>query len=89
MVEAIRITGETNVDELVTRLPGTARAFLRRRMGCVGCPLARFETVAEVCDVYRQPLDAMLADLRRAGAPGAAPAEWQRDRWSGARRRRA
>lgn len=61
-----QVSGETIVDELVARDPRTARVFLRRRMACVGCPIARFETVEAVCAIYRQPLDAVLAELREA-----------------------
>lgn len=58
------ITATTNVDALVTRFPRVALVFVRRRMACVDCPVARFETVADVCQIYRQPLDMVLADLR-------------------------
>ncbi|HET8524121.1 MAG TPA: DUF1858 domain-containing protein [Thermomicrobiales bacterium] len=56
------------VDDLIDKLPATARTFVEHRMQCVGCPMARFETVAEVCQIYRLPLDAFLVDLiRRTG----------------------
>jgi hybrid cluster-associated redox disulfide protein len=67
------IVPETDVDAIVTRWPATARVFVRRRMACVDCPLARFESVADVCHIYRQPLDDLLAELRAAAA-GPAPA---------------
>lgn len=57
------IGAEMTVEELIARYPSAARAFVRRRMHCVGCELARFETVAEVCEVYHQPLGALLAEL--------------------------
>ena len=60
----MQLGSETSVDEVVTRFPRTARAFVRRRMHCVGCPLARFETLADVCGVYAQPLDSLLAEVR-------------------------
>lgn len=66
------ITAGTNVDALVTRFPRVALVFLRRRMACVDCPVARFETVADVCEIYRQPLDAVLADLRRTASDATA-----------------
>lgn len=65
MAEPSRITTETNVDELLTRWPGATQVFLRRRMACPGCPLARFETVAEVCAIYHQPVQALLVELRQ------------------------
>ncbi|HET8524866.1 MAG TPA: DUF1858 domain-containing protein [Thermomicrobiales bacterium] len=51
------------VDDLIEQLPATARTFVEHRMQCVGCPMARFETVAEVCQIYRLPLGAFLADI--------------------------
>ena len=32
--------------------PAVARVFIDRRMGCVGCAFARFETVTEAARVY-------------------------------------
>jgi hybrid cluster-associated redox disulfide protein len=61
------ITGESVVDEIVTRFPPTARVFVGRRMHCVGCELSRFETLAGAARIYQQPLEPLLADLRAAG----------------------
>ncbi len=60
------ISGATNLDELVTRHPHVAQVFIRRKMQCVGCEVARFETLAIACDIYGQPLDTVLAELRQA-----------------------
>lgn len=57
------VNAETLIDDLLDRFPVAAGVFVRRRMHCVGCPMARFESVAEVCAIYRQPLAAMLAEL--------------------------
>ncbi len=71
MVDPGQTNSETNVDdEVVSRYPAAARVFVRRRMACVGCQVARFETVAEACRVYRQPLDTVLAELRQAAGQG-------------------
>ena len=63
---AFPITGETIVEEILDRFPLTAKVFFSRGMHCVGCPIARFETLAEVCQIYRQGLDGLLADLNAA-----------------------
>jgi hybrid cluster-associated redox disulfide protein len=60
---AFSISGDTLVEEILDRLPLAAQVFVGRRMHCVGCPIARFETLAEACGIYRQALDGMLADL--------------------------
>lgn len=63
----VPFNGETIVEEIVDQFPLTANVFVRRGMHCVGCPIARFETLAEVCQIYRQGLDGMLADLNASG----------------------
>ena len=56
------------VADLVDRCPGVARAFAAQGMACVGCPMARFETVQEVASVYRVPIDAFMEDIARLAA---------------------
>ncbi len=60
-----QITEDTCVDDLITDLPETAQVFVRHRMSCVGCDIARFESVADVCRVYRQPIDELLEEIRQ------------------------
>jgi hybrid cluster-associated redox disulfide protein len=55
---------ECTVDETVARCPATAAVFIRHRMHCVGCDVARFETLAAACRIYGQPLEAVLAELQ-------------------------
>ncbi len=62
----IPIRADTNVEEVIDCCARVANVFIQRRMHCVGCSMARFETVADVCAIYRQPLDAVLEDLREA-----------------------
>lgn len=64
-------TPETAVACWLGRHPVTAHVFLDRRMACVGCPLAAFETLADAAREYRLPLEPFLAELGRAA--GAAP----------------
>ncbi len=59
------VTADMVVDDIVTRFPATIRVFTRRQMHCYGCEMAQFETLEEVCRAYGQPLDEVLADLRR------------------------
>lgn len=40
------------VSAVLAEKPAAARVFLERRMGCIGCPFAPFETVAEAARVY-------------------------------------
>lgn len=71
----MELSGETVLDDLVTRYPSTAGVFIRRRMQCVGCEVARFETLASACQIYGQALGPLLEELRVvvAAAEAAAP----------------
>jgi hybrid cluster-associated redox disulfide protein len=67
------ITTETVIDWVLTTYPATAPVFLRWRMQCVGCPIARFESIADACTIYQRPLDRFLTELRLAAANPSAP----------------
>lgn len=66
MSRSSTITGDSNVDELMTQYPATVNVFVHRKMLCPGCLAARFETLEEVCRIYRMPLQPLLAELRIA-----------------------
>jgi hybrid cluster-associated redox disulfide protein len=59
-----------NTDEMVsallTRHPRAARVLLNHGMHCVGCAIARFETLAEACAIYGIPVERLLRDLEAA-----------------------
>lgn len=57
------IQADTNLDELLRRSPEVATVFIEQRMHCVGCPIARFETVADACRIYGKPLETFLRAL--------------------------
>lgn len=60
------LTQELTVEETLQRWPQTARVFLRRRMACVGCPIAPFETLGEVSEIYQVDATQLLQELRDA-----------------------
>jgi hybrid cluster-associated redox disulfide protein len=62
-------TASLTVAEVLDRWPGAARVFLRQGMACVGCDMARFDTVAEAAQAYDLPPAALIAALRRATRP--------------------
>jgi hybrid cluster-associated redox disulfide protein len=39
-------------EEAIQRCPQAEAVFIRRRMACVGCVMARFETLAEAAAAY-------------------------------------
>ncbi len=55
--------------------PGCSRVFLSHGMACVGCPMARFETVEEAARAYGfDPLAFAAALVARGDEPGESPA---------------
>ena len=65
------INEHETVSALLARDPQAARILLNHRMHCVGCAIAPFETLAEVCLVYGVPLEPLLEELRQGS--GAEP----------------
>jgi hybrid cluster-associated redox disulfide protein len=65
------INEHETVSALLARDPQAARILLNHRMHCVGCAIAPFETLAEVCLVYGVPLELLLEELRQGS--GAEP----------------
>jgi hybrid cluster-associated redox disulfide protein len=65
------------VSEVLAAHPATARVFIERRMGCVGCVFAPFETVAEAARAYgidaRELADALAQEASRWALPGERP----------------
>ena len=60
------------VADLLAARPFAARVFIARRMGCVGCAFAPFETISEAARAYGiDPceLARSLADAEDPGSP--------------------
>ncbi len=66
MTKPVRVTTETTIEALLAALPAAAPVFVARRMHCVGCEIAAFDTVADACHQYGQPITVVLQELRRA-----------------------
>jgi hybrid cluster-associated redox disulfide protein len=63
-----QIAFDVTVDDVMRRWPATIRVFLDFRMGCVGCPIASFHTVADACSEHGAAPEKFLAALRAAAA---------------------
>lgn len=61
-----RITPATTVGELLTAYPTAARVFIQRGMACVGCPIARFETIQGAAAAYSLELVPFMRDIEQA-----------------------
>lgn len=68
MIPATVTAGDTIADVLEKR-PSAARILLDRRMHCVGCAIAAFETLGEACEAYGVDVDELLRELGADAAP--------------------
>lgn len=73
------------VADLLDAHPATAAAFAGRGLACVGCPMAKFETVEEVAAAYAFELAPFLEEVNRL-ASGREPARRTRSARAGAPR---
>jgi hybrid cluster-associated redox disulfide protein len=62
---SLPIDFEMTVDEVMRRWPATIRVFLDFRMGCVGCPIGGFHTVADACKEHGAAPHTFVAALRK------------------------
>lgn len=57
------VNATDTIRSILERRPPAARIFIRHGMHCVGCTMARFETLAEACATYGIATDALLTAL--------------------------
>jgi hybrid cluster-associated redox disulfide protein len=55
---------DETVAALLVREPRAARVLLDHGMHCVGCAIAPFETLAEICVIYGVSIEQLIAELR-------------------------
>ncbi len=60
-----RITGEMSIEEIVREYPDTAEVFLKHGLHCIGCAVARSETLAEGAMAHAIELDPLINDLNK------------------------
>lgn len=60
------ITSNMIIADVLSRWPQTIPVFQKYRMGCVGCVMAPFETIAEAAAIYELSLYRFLEDLNCA-----------------------
>ncbi|NFE49006.1 DUF1858 domain-containing protein [Clostridium botulinum] len=61
----MKITKDMTIDEIVRNQEGAAEVLMSFGMGCVGCPSAQSETLAEAAMVHGMELDALLEALNK------------------------
>jgi len=52
------------VSDVMDEWPQTIQVFVRLRMACPGCPIARFHTLAEVAAEYQMDPATLLKELQ-------------------------
>jgi hybrid cluster-associated redox disulfide protein len=52
---------------VLVKRPLAARVLMNRRMHCMGCPIAPFESLAEACEAYGIDVEHLLQELETAG----------------------
>ena len=60
---------ELMVAEVLGRWPGTVPVFLRYRLACVGCIMARFERLADVPRIYGLDEQRFLHEVQQVAHP--------------------
>ncbi|RLJ05190.1 MAG: disulfide oxidoreductase [Candidatus Aenigmatarchaeota archaeon] len=60
-----KITGKTNLGELVSKHPETVNVFFEHGMHCIGCALAAFETVEEGARAHGIDVEKLVEDLNK------------------------
>jgi hybrid cluster-associated redox disulfide protein len=59
------ITKDMTIGEVVRQYPDKAEVLMSFGMGCVGCPSAQAETIAEAATVHGINLDELVAALNK------------------------
>lgn len=64
------ISDQSIVGSVMDSRPETVAVFLRNRMHCPGCVMARFMTLAEAAQSHGVAVDALVSDLRAEMSDG-------------------
>jgi hybrid cluster-associated redox disulfide protein len=57
------ITKDMRIAEVVQRWPETAEKFLEWGLHCIGCGIARFESIEQGANTHGIPADELVKDL--------------------------
>jgi hybrid cluster-associated redox disulfide protein len=63
-MKKIALSPDMTVDQVMHRWPATIRVFMDFKLGCVGCPIATFHSVAEASCEHKIDGTAFLAALQ-------------------------
>lgn len=66
-------TPEWTVQRTLSQCPAAAMTFMRLRMACVGCVMARFVTLAEAAAAYNMEVQILLEKLHESSQQQQSP----------------
>ena len=59
------INKDMKIGELLVQYPEKAQILGNAGMGCLGCPAAQAETIAQACEVHGIDVEELLAELNK------------------------
>ncbi len=65
-MEPEKLSENLIIADLFDRWPEAIPVFIKRRMDCVGCPMARFMLLRDAIQIYELPAEEFLEELRLA-----------------------
>ena len=57
------ITAEMAIGDVIRKYPDTIHIFLKHGLGCVGCAVARFESIRQGAMAHGVDVDLLMRDL--------------------------
>lgn len=57
------VTPETNLQQLLADYPNLIPIFIKERLACVGCLMARFDTLSDLARNYDLDLTRFMAEI--------------------------
>jgi len=64
--EVNKIKKDMTFSEVLKKYPETMPVFIKYGITCIGCPMAKFETVKEGCHIHGIDVEKFVKDLNKA-----------------------
>jgi hypothetical protein len=68
-MERLNLSPQTLIADLLANSPAMIQLFLQWKTDCVGCSMAKFCTVADLCTYYQMELESVLSQIRERISP--------------------
>lgn len=57
------VTPETNLQQLLVDYPNLIPLFIKERLACVGCLMAKFDTLSDLAQNYNLDLNQLIGEI--------------------------